>query len=495
MVKDSQVRRLRKMEQQGKKLYESAARSGMDEKTARKYLKLGKLPSEVRADHRWKTREDAFKDVWEEVRVNLTINPGLEGKTIFRYLQRKYPGKFEDGQLRTLQRRIKAWRALEGPFKEVYFDQRHVAGKLCESDFSSMNKLGISIRGVPFNHLIYHFVLVYSNWETGNVCFSECFESLSFGLQNSLWKLGKVPEEHQTDRLTTAVNKNTNPEEFTWRYNALLNHYGLRGRKTNPRSPHENGDIEQRHNRFKKALEQALMLRGSRDFDSREEYADFLDKLFKQLNSGREAKLKEELRVMKNLPADKLDIFKRMQVKVTKGSTIRVNHNVYSVNSRLIGERVLVKLYPENLEVWYAQRCVEKIPRLRGEGKHRINYRHIIEWLVRKPGAFENYRYREDLFPTSRFRIVYDQLKRRHSERKASREYLKILYLAFKEGQELVDRILLGLIENGEDIGSDLVERSIERSKGGSVGLERKVKIEEVNLSAYDSLLDSKEAV
>ncbi len=495
MITDSQVRRLRKMKQQGKELGLSAAKAGMDEKTARKYLRLDKLPSEIRADHTWKTRKDVFKDVWKEVKAKLELNNGLEAKAIFGYLQRKYPGKFEDGQLRTLQRRLKVWRATEGPSKEIYFEQKHEPGKLCESDFSSMNKVGIRIGGVVFDHLIYHFVLSYSNWEMGNICFSESFESLSYGLQNALWKLGKVPKEHQTDRLSTAVNKNTNPEEFTRRYQALLDYYGVKGRKTNPASPHENGDIEQRHYRFKKALEQSLLLRGSSDFQSREEYADFLEKLFIQLNSGRQRKLKEELFVMKTLPTCKLDSFKIMQVKVSKGSTVRVNHNVYSVNSRLIGEQVKVKLYAEYLEVWYSQRCIERLPRLRGEGKHRINYRHIIEWLIRKPGAFENYRYREDLFPTSRFRIAYDYLKKKHAAGKAIKEYLKLLYFAFKEGEELVDDTLLTLIENGVDISKDSVEADIEKFRNEESVSRAEVKIDEVNLEIYDKLLDKREAV
>jgi len=495
MITNNQIRRLRKMKQQGKKLGISAVKAGMDEKTARKYLRLDKLPSEVKADHTWKTREDVFKDVWEEVKSKLELNHGLEAKTIFGYLQRKYPGKFKDGQLRTLQRRLKVWRATEGPSKEIFFEQKHEPGKLGESDFSSMNKVGISIGGVVFDHLIYHFVLSYSDWEMGNICFSESFESLSYGLQNALWKLGKVPKEHQTDRLSTAVHKNTHPDEFTRRYQALLDYYGIKGRKTNPASPHENGDIEQRHYRFKKALEQSLMLRGSCDFQSREEYADFLEKLFIQLNSGRQEKLKEELLVMKKLPSCKLDSFKRMRVKVSKGSSIRVNHNVYSVNSRLIGEQVKVKLYAEYLEIWYSQRCIERLPRLRGEGKHRINYRHIIEWLIRKPGAFENYKYREDLFPTSRFRIAYDYLKEKHTAGKAGKEYLKVLYLAFKEGEELVDDALLTLIENGVDISEDSVEAYIGKFRNEERVSRTEVEIDEVNLEIYDKLLDKREAV
>ena len=222
MVTDRQVRRLMKLLQSEKTLAAAAAKAGMDEKTARKYRRLGKLPGEVKVEHSWRTREDPFAEVWQEVKENLEINPGLEAKTLFEDLQRRYPGRFADGQLRTLQRRVKAWRALEGPAKEVFFPQVHKPGQLCQSDFTHMKSVGVTIQRQPFGHLIYHFVLTYSNWETGTICFSESFESLSEGLQKALWELGGVPRVHRTDRLTTAVQKPAHPEEFTQRYTALL---------------------------------------------------------------------------------------------------------------------------------------------------------------------------------------------------------------------------------------------------------------------------------
>lgn len=476
----------------GKSLATSAAKADMDEKTARKYRELGELPSEIKIEHTWRTREDPFAEVWEEVKGKLEINPGLEANTLFEDLQRRYPGRFADGQLRTLQRRVKIWRALEGPAKEVFFPQVHRPGELCQSDFTDMNALGVTIQGQPFDHLAYHFVLTYSNWETGTICFSESFESLSEGLQNALWELGGVPERHRTDRLSAAVQKPDNPEEFTQRYRALLNHYGLKGQKTQPESPNENGDVEQRHYRFKKALEQSLMLRGSCDFSSRQDYAVFLTKLFAQLNAGRKEPLAEEIRVLRRLPPSRLDSCKKLQVRVGPSSTIRVNHNVYSVDSRLIGEKVQIRLYVEHLEVWYAQQCIETIPRLRGEGKHRIQYRHIIEWLVRKPGAFDNYRYREDLFPTHRFRMAYDWLKRGHPSR-AAKEYLGILHLAAMHSEAAVDYSLRILIEKEQPISIGAVETIMDSLE--SIPSPTQITIAEVDLGAYDALLNIKEEV
>jgi hypothetical protein len=225
MVTDQQIRRLFKLMQTEKTQAVAAAKSGMDEKTARKYVKAGKLPSELKKGRTWKTRPDPFVDIWEEVRENLSANPGLEAKTLFDDLQNRFPDKFSDGQLRTLQRHIKYWRALEGPSQEIYFPQLHRPGELAQSDYTHMGKLGITIASQPFDHLLYHFVLTYSNWETGNICFSESFESLSEGIQTALWELGGVPHSHQTDRLTAAVQKSLHPDEFTQRYQALLKEY------------------------------------------------------------------------------------------------------------------------------------------------------------------------------------------------------------------------------------------------------------------------------
>jgi len=477
MVTHQQVRKLMKLQREGRPLAVSAGKAGMDEKTARKYLRAGEMPAEMKAAHTWRTREDVFGEVWEEVRAKLEVNAGLEAKTLFEDLQGRYPGRFADGQLRTFQRRVKVWRATEGPAKEVFFPQEHHPGELCQSDFTHMGRLGITIEGRRFDHLIYHFVLPYSNWETGTICFSESLESLSEGLQKALWELGKalwelggVPISHRTDRLSAAVQKPDCPEEFTRGYRALLAHYDLQGLKIQTGKANENGDVEQRHYRFKRALDQALMMRQSRDFASRQAYADFVRALFVRLNRGRQERLAEEGHALRE---------------------IRVNHNVYSVHSRLIGERVLVKVYAERLEVWYGQRRVETLPRLRGEGKHAIDYRHIIDWLVRKPGALENYRYRADLFPSSCFRMAYDSLRQRHAPSRASKEYLRILHLAARENETAVEEALRRLIARGQPIAADTVKEIVQSGQRPDPVTD--VAIADVELSDYDKLLTRKE--
>ncbi|MFP5209397.1 MAG: IS21 family transposase [Acidobacteriota bacterium] len=470
----------------------AASKAGMDAKTARKYRRLGRVPSELAAAPRWRTRPDPFEDVWEEVRELLDGSSGLEAKTLFEYLQRIYPGRFQDGQLRTLQRKVKHWRATDGPSREVFFSQQHRPGRLCASDFTHMEELEITIQGQSFPHLIYHFVLTYSNWEAGTVCFSESFESLSEGLQNALWELGRVPERHRTDRLSTAVNNTIRPAEFTDRYEGLMRYYGLAGEKIQAGHGNENGDVEQRHHRFKRAVEQELLLRGSRDFVSGDEYRRFLQALFFRLNAGRRQRLAEEMAAMRELPERRMESAKRERVKVDSGSLIYADRNVYSVPSRLIGEVVEVRLTMDTVEVWYGQQKVAQMSRLRGRRKHRVDYRHIIDWLVRKPGAFENYRYRDELFPTSRFRMAFDALEEAHGSR-ASKEYLRILELAAKQSEARVDEALRTLLNQ---IDEEISAQRIEAMLGVEPGVSRReVKVAAVDLRLFDRLYSAEEVL
>ncbi len=490
-VTDRQVRRLQALLKAGKPLLVAAMRADMDRKTARKYREQAKLPSERQTWPRaWRTREDPFAEVWKEVQEQLEQSPGLQAKTLFEWLKLRYPGRFDDGQLRTLQRRVRQWEATSGPPKEVFFAQTHYPGRFGASDFTHMTTLGVTLGGQPFDHMVYHFVLTYSNWETASICFSESFESLCDGLQQAFWELGGTPQRHRSDRMSAAVNNLSQKKEFTARYHALMAHYDLKIEKINAREAHENGDAEQSHNRFKEAVDQALLLRGSRDFADRAAYGRFLRTILEQRNAGRQARLAEERAVLRPLPSARLESYKRVRARVQSGSIIHVDRNIYSVDSRLIGEWVDVRLYAEELEVWFAGKAVERIARLRGQRKHRVNYRHVIDWLVRKPGAFENYRYREDLFPTSRFRMAYDALRETAAGR-ASREYLQILELAARENESLVDDALRTLLEEEQTITAQGVSEWIGRHVSPRPVTD--VRVEATDLLSFDVLFDHKE--
>lgn len=427
----------------------AALRSSMSENTARKY-RVGGLPSQRKQRRCYRTRRDPFAEVWPAIEGLLQEAPGLEAATILATLSARPEGCFPEGQLRTLQRKIRRWRATSGPEREVMFAQQHRPGEACQSDFTEMDELGVTIGGEPFGHLFYHFVLPYSNWETGGICFSETFEALIAGLQAALRELGRAPRYHRTDNLSAATHAlGEGSRVFNDRYVGALAHYSLLPDKNTPGCGHENGDVEQAHHRLKRAIEQALLLRGQREFASRADYEGFVGALIAARNRPRAGKLQEELARMHELPLTRLDDFRPERVLVTRFSTLRVAGNSYSVDSRLIGERVEVRLYPERLEVYYAGGRVAEIERLRGKGGATIDYRHLIWSLVRKPGAFARYRWREALFPTLVFRRAFDALERRRPGR-ADVEYVRILHLAASTSEAEVEAVLAGLLEADE---------------------------------------------
>jgi len=470
----------------GVALCTAALRSGMSETTARKY-RTGAFPGQRKQPRTYRTRRDPFAEVWPAIEELLTQAPGLEAVTIFETLLSRPGTRFTEGQLRTLQRKIHRWRASQGPEREVMFAQEHRAGEYCQSDFTSMNELGITIGGEPFDHLYFHFVLPYSNWETGGICFSESFEALIAGLQSALWELGRAPRYHRTDNLSAATHELAEGgRDFNERYVGSLRHYGVLPDKNTPGRGHENGDVEQAHHRLKRAVEQALLLRGSREFDSRADYERFVRGVMAARNRPRAGKLEEELARMHDLPLTRLDDFRQERVRVTSFSTIRVAGNIYSVASRLMGEHVEVRLYPERIEVSYAGERVAEMDRLRGKGGAAIDYRHLIWSLVRKPGAFARYRWREALFPTVVFRRAFDALEGRHPGR-ADVEYVRILHLAASTSEADVEAVLERLLETDELVDYAQVRDAVRPEPVTAP----KVEITPVCLAAYDACLSA----
>lgn len=433
---------------EGKTLERAALKSGMSENTARRYRDGGAMKS-TRAERTYRTRLDPFEAVWPEVEKMLEAAPGLESKTIFGLLLERPDSTFTDGQLRTLQRKIRRWRVEHGPEKEVMFPQKHRPGEYGQSDFTSMNDLSITIGGEEFDHLVYHFVLPYSQWETGMVCFSESFETLIAGYQRAVAELGRVPHRHRTDNLSAATHDlRDGRRAFNERYLGAMAHYGVEADRNTPGRAHENGSVEQAHHRFKRAVEQALLVRGTRDFADRTSYDAFLREIFAARNKRR-THLGDDLRGMKELPPMRIEDFRRERVMVTRFSTIRAADNTYSVSSRLIGEEVDLRLYAETIEVWHGQRLVATMERQRGRGNVAIDYRHVIWSLVRKPGAFARYRYREALFPTLTFRRAYDAFVERLGSG-ADVEYVRVLHLAASLSETNVENALDGLLSRGE---------------------------------------------
>jgi len=412
----------------------SAMKAGMNVKTARRYLKAGRLPSELKKPHDWQTREDVFSEVWDEIEIFIKNSSGIQAKTIFNYLQNKYPGRFEEGQLRTLQRRFQDWRALNGKNDKVIFCQNHLPGVQSQSDYTEMNSLNITIAGTHFKHLLFHFMLTYSRWETVSIAYEESFASLAEGYEKAVWDLGAVAIEHRTDNLTAATKKVGGSREFTVRWRNVMKHYGVTPTRNNPGVSNENGSVEKSHDLFKTAIDQQLMLRGNRDFLNLDEYLEFLQKVKKTRNDSRKIALIEEMQKLKTLPMDKWSAPKIMPVRVSSSSTVQVDKAAYSVPSRLISYTLMAHIYYDKIRLYYGQKCLQEMPK---EKNNVIDYRHIIDGLVRKPGAFNNYQYKEALFPKLCFRKAYDTLIGHHPSL-GNKYYLTILQLAKMHGEHLV---------------------------------------------------------
>ncbi|MDY7096410.1 MAG: IS21 family transposase [Acidobacteriota bacterium] len=440
----------------------ASLRAGMHRNTGSKYLRAGKVPSELSEPRTWRTRKDPFAEDWPGLEERLAKAPELEAKALFEDLCERHPGRYQEGQLRTLQRRVKQWRATSGPSKELFFEQEHRPGEAMQTDFTSANKLEITISGEPFPHLLCHPVLPYSNWEWATVAWSESMAALRRGIQSAAFRLGRVPEYSQTDSSSAATHrlgrsqKEVEAEEeeekgkrrFNPEYRALMRHLGMKPRTTAIGEKEQNGDVEASHRAFKRRLEQHLLLRGSRDFDSVEEWELWLQEVAEKANRLRTERTAEELAVMRVLDVHRLPEYREEDVRVKQGSTIRVKNNTYSVPSRLKGEKVRVRVYDNRLEVYYGGVHQLTVERLLGEGKHQVDYRHIIWSLARKPGAFERYRYREALFPTLVFRQSYDVLADKlASTRKADIEYVRVLRLAASTMECEVEAALSLLLE------------------------------------------------
>jgi hypothetical protein len=455
---DAQVRLNMKERNNGKTQEQAAVKANIrSRQTVRKYEQSGELPSELKAPRQYRTRPDQFEKDWAEVEKKLKAAPELEAKTLFDWLCEQEGAQYQENQLRTFQRRISNWRVLNRN-PTLTLDQIHRPGEVLQSDGTCMNDLKVTIQGVVFEHILFHSVLPYSNWEWGRVVQSESLLSIRLGLQSTLVKLGYVPQAHQTDHTTAATHKlgladrQTNPQErgYNEEYLQLLAHYGLEARTIHLASPNENGDVESSNGGLKRAVEQHLLLRGSRDFESLEAYESFLFGIMDKRNAGRQVKLAEELAIMKPLTAKPWPQMRELLVRVGQNGILRVGSNGYSVPSGLKGKRATVRLYEWHIEVWYANQRLETLPRVPGAHHYQINYRHVIDSLLRKPGGFRNYRYRDDLFPQEVYRRAWEALNQRLPPRKADLTYLRILKQAASGLESDVTQALTLLLDQDQ---------------------------------------------
>ena len=404
---------------------------------------VGKLPRERR-------RPDPLFDIWDsEIVPMLRAAPGLRSVAIIEEINRRYP-KIYLGTRRTMERRIRTWRGRYGPEQEVIFRQTHEPGRMGLSDFTDMADLAITIAGQPLDHRLYHFRLVYSGFEHSHVILGgESYVALAEGLQNALWALGGAPSEHRSDSLSAAFRNLTDDarEDLTTRYDALCAHYGMEPTRNNTGIAHENGSIESSHGHLKKTVEDAVLMRGARDFVDLAAYRRFIDELSGRHNAKFGARIDIERATLQALPGGRTVDFEEVIVTVTSSSGFVLRKVFYSTPSRLIGHRLRVRLHDDRLDVYLGATLQMTMPRGRahanGAHDHVVDYRHIIHSLRRKPMALMGLVYRDKLFPRQAYSRAFDVLVAALSTRVACRTMVDLLALAHDracEG-ELAERL------------------------------------------------------
>lgn len=413
----------------------SAAKAGISVSSARRIERRAVLPSQ-REPRGWRTRPDPLGEVWDgEIVPLLERAPALMGVTVLEELQRRHPGRFGESVLRTLQRRMRAWRAQHGKEREIFFAQEHPPGRLGLSDFTVADELRICIGGVAFPHRLYQFSFAHSGWRHARVVQGgESFQALTSGLQEALWMAGGAPEEHRTDSLSAAFNNLAEQEELTRRYRQLCEHYAMRASRNNRGESHENGPIEARQGSLKRALEQALLLRASREFADLPSYEQFLAETVRRLNARCARAWEVERARLRPLPARRTVDFEEIDVRVSKFGVFSAKSALYSVPSRLAGHRLKVRLYSAHLEAWLGGVKVFECERLYASSasRHpkRIDWRHMLPSLKRKPGALARWVLREAMFPRSEYAQAWQRMRERLPERAACRLMVELLDLA-----------------------------------------------------------------
>jgi transposase len=449
MITKQQYRKLMSEYQETGNVSHSAMKAGMSRPTARKYLEAAQPPEELQAKHTWRTREDPLEKIWQHAEARLAEAPDLEAKALFEFLWERWPEVVQERHLRTFQRRVKLWRLQYGPDKEVFFPQDWEPGRAMQMDWTRAQELAVTIAGQPYDHLLCHCVLPHSNWEWATRCLSESLLSARQGVQEALHRLGKVPRELRVDHSSAATHRvggGGSGREFNEQFVSLCEHYGLGPRTIGIQCPNENGDVESSNGHLKRRLRQHLLLRGSRDFVSEAAYDGFLHQVLERGNRGRQERLAAELAAMKPLPPTRLSEYEEVYCTVGSASTIRVKKVGYSVPSRLIGQELKAEVYERELRLYSGRELLLSLPRHCGDRGVVLDYRHVIDHLLRKPGAFERYRYREQLFPGQMFRAAYDHLVAQQGQRRGAVEYLRLLKLASEAGEHEVELALIDFL-------------------------------------------------
>ena len=427
----------------------SAAKAGISRAAGYRFEQEHRPPSS-RKMLRGRRRPDPLVEFFDaEVVPMLTAAPGLRAVAIFDEMRRRHP-ELPDGARRTLERRIRSWRALHGADQDVIFRQVHEPGRMGLSDFTDMAELGVSIAGQRLDHRLYHFRLAYSGFEHAHVILGgESYVALAEGLQNALWALGGAPLEHRSDSLSAAFRNldKAAHEDLTRRYDALCAHYGMQPTRNNRGIAHENGAIESPHGHLKKTVGDALLMRGGGDFDDLIGYRRFIDEIVSRKNAHHAKRIAVERPALQQLPGQRTCDHEETVVTVTSSGGFTLKKVFYTVPSRLIGHRLRVRLYDDRLELFVGGTSLMTLTRGRagatGKRAHVVDYRHVIHALRRKPMALLNLVYRDQLFPRDAYRLTFDRLLEKLPEKSACRLMVNLLALAHERGSEAELAMLL----------------------------------------------------
>jgi len=432
----------------------AAAKASISAATAYRFEQDRRLPSQ-KEKVRGSRRPDPLADFFDaEIIPMLKAAPELRAVAIFEEMQRRHPD-LSAGVRRTLERRIRSWRALHGVEQEVIFRQIHEPGRMGLSDFTDMAELGVTIAGEPLDHRLYHFRLAYSGFEHAHVILGgESYVALAEGLQNALWALGGSPQEHRSDSLSAAFRNLAKDarDDLTRRYDALCAHYGMEPTRNNRGVAHENGSIESPHGHLKKAVKDALLLRGVNDFGDLAAYRRFIDEIVSRKNARLAKRIEAERPALRPLPGQRGCDYEETIVTVTSSGGFTLKKVFYTVPSRLIGHRLRVQLYDDRLDLFIGGTALMTLTRGRaaaGKHGHVVDYHHVIHALRRKPMALLGLVYRDQLFPRDAYRRTFDRLLEKIPEKPACRLMVDLLMLAHERGceAELADILATDLAE------------------------------------------------
>lgn len=474
--------------QHGQSQETAAAKAGISVRSGRR-IERGEQGASAPSPRQWRTRQDPLAAVWDSELVPLLERePDLTGLTLLEYLDDQYPGEYQTSVLRTLQRRVKRWKALEGPARDVIFRQQAEPGLMGLSDFTHPDDT-ITVAGKPFPHLLYQFRLAYSGWRSVMaVCGGESYAALSEGLQYALRRAGGSPREHRSDSLTAAVNNKQNT--WTGGYQTLCDHYRMRPSRNNLGQSHENGAIECANGSFKRRLSQALKVRGTRDFRTAAAYQQFIEGVVERLNRRIASRFRDEQTVLQTLPAIDFAAYSEVAVRVTRSSTIDVRHVLYTVPSQLAGERLRVHLYHDRLHCYFGQSLAVVLPRVypvSGASRaRRVDYRHVIHALAAKPQAFRRAQLRDDLLPSRTYRSLWGLVDTQLEERDACKWMVTVLRLAYDYdcegalGQEMLQAAERGQLPTRQQLQSRFLPSQADRRTGT---------VTQHRLDSYDELL------